>query len=52
MEVNPQFVVSGNEDTDVLRTIRAHMGELADDMSGAIYQKLKNVFENMPVSSI
>lgn len=53
MEVNPQFVVSGgNEDTDILQTIRAHMGELADDMSGAIYQKLKNVFENMPVSSI
>lgn len=53
MEVNPQFVVSGgNEDNDVLRMIREHMGELADDMSGAIYQKLKNVFENMPVSSI
>lgn len=52
MEVNPQFVVSGNEETDVLRTIREHMVELADDMSGAIYQKLKNVFENMPVSSI
>lgn len=52
MAVNPQFIVSGKEDTDVLRTIREHMGELADDMSGAIYQKLKNVFENMPISSI
>lgn len=52
MEVNPQFTVSGNDGTDVIRTIREHIGELADDMSGAIYQKLKTVFENMPVSSI
>lgn len=54
LTVNPQFVISGQSDKsddDVIRIIKRHMKELADDLGGELAERLGEVFSNMPVKA-
>lgn len=54
LNVNPQFVISGKSDKsddDVIRIIKMHMKELADDLGGELAERLGEVFSNMPVKA-
>lgn len=49
VSVNPTFQISGNQDEQsVLRIIKQHMKDMADELGGAIAVNLETVFENMP----
>lgn len=49
VSVNPTFQITGNQDEQsVLRIIKQHMKEMADELGGAIAVNLETVFENMP----
>ena len=51
--LNPTFQVNGNGENegDVLRVIRTHMKELADEIGGELADRLGEVFSNMPVKA-
>ena len=51
VQVNPTFQVNGTggKEEDVVRTIRSHMKELADEIGGELAERLEMVFSNMPV---
>lgn len=51
--LNPTFQVngSGENEGDVIRIIRAHMKELADEIGGELADRLGEVFSNMPVKA-
>lgn len=54
VNVNPQFIVSGGEgqsDEDIMRIIKSHFKELADDLGGELADRLGEVFSNMPVNA-
>lgn len=54
LTVNPQFVISGQSDKsddDVIKIIKRHMKELADDLGGELAERLGEVFSNMPVKA-
>ena len=49
VSVSPTFQITGNQDEQsVLRIIKQHMKEMADELGGAIAVNLETVFENMP----
>ncbi len=50
VHLNPTFQVNGRGDGegDVIRIIRAHMKELADEIGGELAERLGEVFSNMP----
>lgn len=51
VQVNPQFVISGEgkNDEDILRIIKTHLKELADDLGGELAERLGEVYSNMPL---
>lgn len=51
VQVNPTFQVNGasGKEEDVVRIIKAHMKELADEIGGELAERLEMVFSNMPV---
>lgn len=54
MNVNPQFIISGDsgkDEDDILKIIRSHMKELADDLGGELADRLNEVFSNMPLKA-
>ena len=54
VNVNPQFVISGGggqSDEDIMRIIKSHFKELADDLGGELADRLGEVFSNMPVNA-
>ncbi len=53
VHLNPTFHVNGNGENegDVLRIIRTHMKELADEIGGELADRLGEVFSNMPVKA-
>lgn len=53
VHLNPTFQVngSGENEGDVIRIIRAHMKELADEIGGELADRLGEVFSNMPVKA-
>lgn len=50
VQVNPTFQVNetGEKEEDVVRIIKAHMKELADEIGGELAERLEMVFSNMP----
>lgn len=44
-----QVSESGKSETDVLRIIKGHMKEMADELGGEIASRLEAVFSNMPL---
>lgn len=42
------YINGGQNEGDVVNTIRSHIRELADDMCGEIAEKITKVFSNMP----
>lgn len=53
VHLNPSFQVTGGGENegDVIRIIRAHMKELADEIGGELADRLGEVFSNMPVKA-
>lgn len=55
VHLNPTFHVNGNgkgqDEGDVIRIIRAHMKEFADEIGGELAERLGEVFSNMPVKA-
>lgn len=53
VHLNPSFHVTdgGENEGDVIRIIRAHMKELADEIGGELADRLGEVFSNMPVKA-
>lgn len=52
VSMSPEFVVHGGDgqsEEDIMRVIRRHMKEMADELSGEIAANLKEVFSNMPL---
>lgn len=51
VQVNPSFQISGSggNEEDIVRVIRSHMKELADEIGGELAERLEMVFSNMPV---
>ena len=49
--LNPTFQINGSSgnEADVVRIVRAHMRELADEIGGELAERLEMVFSNMPV---
>lgn len=54
VNVNPTFQISGEKksDDEVLRIIKTHMKELADDLGGELAERLGEVFSNMPIKGV
>lgn len=51
ISVNPKFEISGSGDEEnVVRIIKAHIREMADEIGDEMAIKLGDVFSNMPVS--
>lgn len=51
ISVNPKFEISGSGDEEnVVRIIKAHIREMADEIGDEMADKLADVFSNMPVS--
>lgn len=51
ISVNPKFEISGSGDEEnVVRIIKAHIREMADEIGDEMAEKLSDVFSNMPVS--
>lgn len=51
VSVNPTFHIdgSGGNESDIIRIVRTHMRELADEIGGELAERLEMVFSNMPV---
>lgn len=52
VNVAPEFVIHGSDgqdEEDVLRVIKRHMKEIADELGGEIAEALADVFSNMPI---
>ena len=51
VQVNPNFRIdgAGGKEEDVVRIIKTHMKELADEIGGELAERLEMVFSNMPV---
>lgn len=51
ISVNPTFRIdgSGGNESDIIRVVRTHMRELADEIGGELAERLEMVFSNMPV---
>lgn len=51
ISVNPKFEINGSGDEEnVVRIIKAHIREMADEIGDEMAEKLADVFSNMPVS--
>lgn len=51
VQLTPKFEIAGsggNED-DIVRIIKSHMKELADELGGELAEKLGKIFSNMPL---
>ena len=49
--ISPQFNISDTNDSDVIRLIKAHIKELADDLGSEIATMLSEAYENTPVTT-
>lgn len=52
VSVAPEFVIHGRDgqgEEDIMRVIRKHLKEMADELGGEIAGKLEEVFSNMPL---
>ena len=51
VSLNPTFRIDGNggNESDIIRVVRTHMRELADEIGGELAERLAMVFSNMPV---
>lgn len=52
VNVTPEFVINGGDgqnEEDIMRIIRRHMKEMADELGGELAGKLDEVFSNMPL---
>lgn len=51
VSLNPTFRIDGNggNESDIIRVVRTHMRELADEIGGELAERLEMVFSNMPV---
>lgn len=52
VNVTPEFNISGSNgqsEEDIVKVIRRHMKEMADELGGEIAEKLEEVFSNMPL---
>lgn len=48
VNVTPQFDISETNDNNIMKMIKAHLTELADDLGAEISAALSESFENMP----
>lgn len=51
IQMSPEFHISGSgekSEDEIIRVIRRHLGELADELGGEIASRLEEVFSNMP----
>lgn len=51
VNVSPQFNISDTNDNEVIRLIKEHIKELADDLGSEIATMLSETYENTPVTS-
>ena len=51
VNLSPQFNISDTNDSDVIRLIKAHIKELADDLGSEIAAMLSEAYENTPVTT-
>lgn len=51
VNLSPQFNIADTNDNDVIRLIKAHIKELADDLGSEIATMLSEAYENTPVTS-
>lgn len=51
VNLSPQFNISDTNDSDVIRLIKAHIKELADDLGSEIATMLSEAYENTPVTT-
>ena len=51
VNLSPQFNISHTNDSDVIRLIKAHIKELADDLGSEIATMLSEAYENTPVTT-
>ena len=51
VNVSPQFNISDTNDNEVIRLIKEHIKELADDLGSEIATMLSEAYENTPVTS-
>ena len=52
VSMTPEFVIhggNGQSEEDIMRVIRKHLKEMADELGGEIAGKLEEVFSNMPL---
>lgn len=52
INMTPEFSIagtSGQSEEDIMKVIRQHMKEMADELGGEIAEKLEEVFSNMPL---
>ncbi len=52
VKMEPEFVIhggNGQSEEDIMRVIRKHLKEMADELGGEIAGKLEEVFSNMPL---
>ena len=51
VNLSPQYNISDTNDSDVIRLIKAHIKELADDLGSEIATMLSEAYENTPVTT-
>lgn len=51
INLSPQFNISDTNDNDVIRLIKTHIKELADDLGSEIATMLSEAYENTPVTT-
>ena len=51
VNLSPQFNISDTNENDVIRLIKAHIKELADDLGSEIATMLSETYENTPITS-
>lgn len=51
VNLSPQFNISDTNENDVIRLIKAHIKELADDLGSEIATMLSEAYENTPITS-
>lgn len=51
VNLSPQFNISDSNENDVIRLIKAHIKELADDLGSEIATMLSEAYENTPITS-
>ena len=52
VEMSPEFVIHGGgwqDEEGIMKVIRTHMKEMADELGGEIALRLEEVFSNMPL---